>query len=768
MVHDKSADATTFATPPSNNNEEEEQQLQDADVDVDAEERLRSFTLGLKQRADQLMLAERFKDALPLYKDLLMHLTKSQVNLLRQRDLVISCRMNVLGAMSKLQQWAAILPEAAQTIAVIMQLHNEAKKLGGKPDEKRYDETTAASNQDDNGNNSPTKDRQQDIVLDSEALKCAFFFRGYAHFKLGSFAPAELDFRKAMELSPGDNSFREEWNELQAAIQCEKRVKDLMTASRQQFQVGKFKVSIDCSLEALRECHLLQRDEYTGLIHGNLAAAYTKVNDDAKAIEHYKRALAFARKVPNQTAAQKERIYDLLSALATCYSRHSDFSSAHSVILDTIKQLAECPSRRDAEPHLYLNAGRVCHTLGKFGNAELYLIKAESGAMKLNQINIALTSLLWLSKASKQLGKEESAVKVLDKALALAEKDAAHADMTDQLLFAKLGLLDPETNPKFKLIEYDSEASLWKALDYFEKKMHARGHLRASEVLVHTLKSLEQDDVVLNKLERVLFVVDRINIGSLTASKDDTAMLVKLVLCKVDFLIAKCQKRKAQTLLVKTLSNLPKTKDAHTQRLRGSALKRLAEIVDETLEVDALDGLQQHLSDALVFLRNDKEAVSSTLVLSSLLTKLAHTEARRGEIFKAQALLEESVALARRMKDTDTDQERLCGALIGLCVLQMKQQNMDKAQTIIEEIDSLPCAEMWKEMYVIKDQLRLAKEEEERQKRAVEDRKRHEELQVLLHQNSLASWWERWWFAVCVSLVGVAVAVLQMVGSSSD
>lgn len=80
MVNETNAGDTLVqhAAPRSsnnNNNNHDEDEL-----DVDAEERLRNFTVGLKQQADQLMLAERYKDALPLYKDLLMHLTKSQVN----------------------------------------------------------------------------------------------------------------------------------------------------------------------------------------------------------------------------------------------------------------------------------------------------------------------------------------------------------------------------------------------------------------------------------------------------------------------------------------------------------------------------------------------------------------------------------------------------------------------------------------------------------------------------------------------------------------
>lgn len=75
--------ASTAATAVSNNYEHE--------VDTDAEARLRSFTLGLKQQADQLMRTERYKDALPLYRDLLMHLTKSQVKVRSLVTTPMSC-----------------------------------------------------------------------------------------------------------------------------------------------------------------------------------------------------------------------------------------------------------------------------------------------------------------------------------------------------------------------------------------------------------------------------------------------------------------------------------------------------------------------------------------------------------------------------------------------------------------------------------------------------------------------------------------------------
>lgn len=49
------------------------------DMDVDAQERLQAATLGLKRQADELLLAEQHDKALRLYRELLMHLTRSQV-----------------------------------------------------------------------------------------------------------------------------------------------------------------------------------------------------------------------------------------------------------------------------------------------------------------------------------------------------------------------------------------------------------------------------------------------------------------------------------------------------------------------------------------------------------------------------------------------------------------------------------------------------------------------------------------------------------------
>lgn len=737
-----------------------------------------------------------------------------RLQLLQERKLVVSCRMNVLGAMSKLQQWSLIPAEATTTMQVIVDLERASKSSNMLASKAL--EPEASSN-----NNNPSDDHSdaaaagadrthQSMVVD--ALTRVHFFRGYAHFRLGSFATADADFRKAMELSPGDTWFQNEYKQLLTAMQSEKRgtlcavlceycnmywssltqyqyqyilcivlciatVKELLNVARQHFQAGKPKVSIDCSLEALRECQVLQKDDFTGLVHGNLAAAYSKVGDDVKAIEHYKRALTFARakrasvaaaKLPAaHVAAQSERVYDLLSALAACHSRRSDFSAAHAVILDAIALFPACPGRVDLEAHLYLNAGRVAFTLQKYADAEIFLIRAETAARKFSQLALALQALLWLSKACRQLGKDEQTVKVLDKAIALCDASGSdHAELHTQLLLAKLDLLDPATNAKFKLVEYAREAALWRMLEHFEAKQDVRGHLRASQALVHVLRDEPPSDIVRNKLERVLFVVDSVDIRKLN-TKADVATLVALVLARVDLLVSKSEAAKAQSVLVTTLAALPRVQDAFTQKQRALLLKRFAELFDPAAVDDCDDdtSAQQCIDDALAFLRTDTRDPSSSLALCSFLSKLAHraatTDSTAGGVSKAQALLEESATLARRSR-SDSSSEQLCEALVGLCVLEMKQQRVAKARELIREIEALPCAKMWREMYVIKDQLRAASEAEERETQAVAERKRRELARQQSYHNSFAGWWDRWWFVLSVMLVGAAVLLLQI------
>lgn len=113
-----------------------------------------------------------------------------------QQDLVVSCRMNILAALSKLEQWAQVVTEASATLAVIKDLHDEAeRKLVTPQDPARYAHVWAR----------------------------VYYFRGFARFRLGAFAAAEADFKEALALAPDDVGIQEDYEELQAAVQTEQR-----------------------------------------------------------------------------------------------------------------------------------------------------------------------------------------------------------------------------------------------------------------------------------------------------------------------------------------------------------------------------------------------------------------------------------------------------------------------------------------------------------------------------------------------------------------
>ncbi|OWZ15946.1 Histidine kinase [Phytophthora megakarya] len=373
------------------------------DVDVDAQMRLQTVTLGMKQQADELLLSNQLDKALTLYRELLMHLTRSQVTLLQQREMVISCRMNVLAGLSKAKRWSNVVTEATETLEVFTELQEE-------------------ENEDDEEEN------------DNQVLARAYYFRGFAYLKLGTFQPAQQDFRRAIELNPEDETIQNDYEELQTALQAELRVKQFLATSMKFFQAGNYKSAVETCVSALRESQLLQKTELTGLIHGNLAAIYVKMKDDAKAIEHYKRTMLLTRCGDKPTAAQNERTYDILDSLAGCYSRKRDYSSALSVVEDQIKLFPSCPDRKDREGMMYLNGGRICYTMGRYQQAEEHLENGHSAAQKAsNQLDVALNCAYWLSKSYAKSNKTEQAIETLDVAIPAAEKDANTTILTNLL-----------------------------------------------------------------------------------------------------------------------------------------------------------------------------------------------------------------------------------------------------------------------------------------------------------------------------------------------
>ncbi|ETI38362.1 hypothetical protein L914_15278 [Phytophthora nicotianae] len=720
---------------------------EDMDLDVDTQARLQNMTLGMKQQADELLLANQLDKALTLYRELLMHLTRSQVTLLQQKELVISCHMNVLAAMSKARRWSSVMTEATETLNVFAELQ-EAKVV----------------------KNIPSDEQQRENVV----LARAYYFRGFAYLKQGAFQLAQQDFRRALELNPEDETIQNDYKELQTALQAEQRVKQFIATSMKLFQAGNYKAAVEACVSALKESQILQKTDLTGLIHGNLAAIYMKMKDDAKAIEHYKRTMLLTRCMDKPTAAQNERVYDILDSLAGCYSRKRDYSSALSVIEDQIKLFPSCPERKDREAMMYLNGGRICYTMGRYAQAEEHLEKGHTVALKaLNQLDIALNCAYWLSKAYAKNSKIEKAMETLDATIAEPGKeanDAAITDLLEKLLLARLDLLDPETNASASESDLFKgqrrESQLWQTLEYFDGKRRICGHVRAAEVLVNFLKTNEgagnEDNC--SKMLRAVALTDCVNIGKLSSS--DATSFMKLALVKVDMTINQSSacRRDAKELLATLLRDLeiPGGADPSCRlQLRNTALLKLVDICIEDEEEESDEEIRKLLEEAIDVLYDEDEAASKAQLVV-LLLKIGRWRAARGELVGAAEALEESVKLLHDASDSNSD--CLYESLVGLCVVQIRMGKLDKATCAMEEIETLPVTQNAKELAIIKDRLQAAII-------AVQKKAKEPEKAYLFEKQDSASshrflcgisqvWWGQWCGPLVACIAAVAVALL--------
>lgn len=651
--------------------------------------------------------------------------------MLAQKDVVISCRMNALAAMSKLKQWEPLVAECALAMDEMKRLHVEAKF---------NDEQVAA-----------------------QTLARAHYFRGFAYFKLWALAAADSDFRKALELAPDDESIREDWKQVQAAIQTETTVKELLLASMKYLQTNNTATAIECCLNALRECQVLQKDELTGVVHGNLAATYVKVNDDVKATEHYKRALMFAAGQKNVTTAHHERKFDLLEGLSACYARRKDFSSAHSVIQDAIRTFPQCPGRQEKEAMLYFNAARVCCALSKTIDAQEAFLKSKQAAIKSKQTEVALNSMFWLTKAYVESSHHREAMAVVQEAISMAH-EAANVDMYEKFVLAVLDLVDLEARMDGP-VDSDLVDQLFQHLEYFErKKHHTRGHLRASEVLANVLqRSTSANELDHDKLDRVLQIVDNLNISNLV--RGDDSILMKLVLLKVDVLILRSDRSAAKSLLRQTLTNLnDKSTDHHTQKLRRVALHRLVEVCNIDDQDSDCEDAETYWTEAASVLRNDPENRSFQVALCRLLSKVARGKAKIGALEEALTLMEEVLRVTRRVYPVQSEQE--CEALVGLCVLEIRRGHHMRARELMTEIEMFPTTDSRQDVKCIKDQLRMVelKHEQLEQKQHLLKKQTSRDSKVFMRPGSIHVMWRgEWWIAMSVGvaiLCVVAVFVL--------
>ncbi|KAK1947743.1 hypothetical protein P3T76_000033 [Phytophthora citrophthora] len=712
---------------------------EDFDVDVDAQARLQTVLLGMKQQADELLLSNQLDKALTLYRELLMHLTRSQVTLLQQREMVVSCRMNVLAALSKARRWSSVVTEAAETLAVFAEL-------------KEVQEVT-----DDQG--------------EDHVLARAYYFRGFAFLKLGTLLQAQQDFRRALELNPDDETVQSDYKELVVALQAEQRVKQFLATSMKFFQAGNYKAAVESCVSALRESQSLRKTELTGLIHGNLAAIYVKMKDDAKAIDHYKRTMLLSRCGDKPTAAQNERVFDILDSLAGCYSRKRDYSSALSVIEDQIKLFPSCPERQDREAMMYLNGGRICYTMGRYTQAEEHLEKGHSVAQEAtNQLDIALNCAYWLSKSFAKDNLAEEAMKTLDAAIPAAEEEvntAAIADLLEKLLLARLDLLDPQTNASsgqsavFK--SQLRESQLWQTLTFFEEKRLVCGHVRAAEVLFNFLKAKEgpKSEEDRSELMRAVALVDCVDIGKL--STVDATSLMRLAVAKVGMMLDQSpgDAKKLLTKLTRELE-LPGGADPSCrQKLRVTALQKLAEVYVHDEKEESDDEIRNLLEESVDAIRDDDETASKE-ILVVLLPKIGRWKAARGDLVGAEETLEESVELLRGFSESDVN--RLFEAFVGLCVIQIRLGMLEEASHVMKEIETLPIDQNANELAVIKDRLEMSM--------AAARRNTQTKKSPRFENNNTASsshsflcgvdqlWWGRWCGPLVACIAAVVVALL--------
>lgn len=168
----------------------------DVNHDVDVENRVKNFTINMKQQADQLVMSSKYEEAIRIYRELLMQLTKSQVEMVHEKDVVLSCRMNILAAMCKMDQWRDIPKECGLVLDFIHEIE------------------TVQDNQICDG---------ERTRVDVQIVGRVYYFRGLSYFRMCMLQAADADLRKAMQLLPNLESIRDHWKQVQGAMKSESK-----------------------------------------------------------------------------------------------------------------------------------------------------------------------------------------------------------------------------------------------------------------------------------------------------------------------------------------------------------------------------------------------------------------------------------------------------------------------------------------------------------------------------------------------------------------
>ncbi|KAJ0404318.1 hypothetical protein P43SY_003231 [Pythium insidiosum] len=737
------------------------------EAEMEQQRQLQASLLGLKQQADHLIMTSQFADAARLYRELLMQLTRSQVKVAEMKDLVVSCHMNVLAALSKLEQWREIPSECDRVDALLRELGEHAGQ-------------------------DPSLVQIQGRV---------HYFRGTALSRMGAFAPAAEELRAAMQLLPNLDAIKSEYEEVERAMAGESRVKELIATAMKHFQGGEVKQAMETSLQALRACEKLGKAELTGLVHSNLAAAYASQEQFDDAIKHYTAALDLARMMDSSSSSSHrfDRLYDLYDGLASCHARRNDLPAAYQVVQQTLPIFDKCTGRQDQAYAFFMNAGRVCFASNKFDEAEAHLTRAEREAP-----NVAgtLQALTWLGKSyveQKETDKLEALLARADECQQQQQQssggDAAaiSPDIPIRLMVLWMFLLESRVNESGTLSAAHN-ARVDAMLASFRDTHNYPAYMQVARIWI---TAAPDGATQVARLDEALELAHSVPAEQFSGGVIDG--LMGLTMMRVEHHVRRGDPAGARALLRRALLDPAKKKVLPPMAI-AALLCRFADVCGVEPVRDSYDADDVALLEGAhaILQHQAQQEPEAQPLLATTLVVIAQWKTRHAtsaaDMERAVKMLEQAVTLRRA---TAESQPVLLGeALVGLCVVLIRRGDRERAASILRDAEQLPgLPEEWKEQLAplqeqLADVAESVKEKPKKKKKKTPSQSQQqqqketaatspkkqanptvEEAETLAAEEEQASselataprsalmlWWDEWWFAVSVLLVAIVFA----------
>lgn len=644
------------------------------DAQLEEQQRVKAATSALKSVADRYLLQERYEESIKAYRDLLMQLTFTQVKVLLHKDLVMSCRLNIMAALSKSEQWAHVVREARNVFEFMKELKNQP---------------------------SIESDARQDAQIIGRAL----YFQGFAKFQMGSLKEAVADFQRAMSLLPNDDVIREDYMLVDAALQKDKRVRELFGQSTSHFRSQNYPAAVSTCEEAITLAKEIKRTDIVGIMYGNLAAVHTKLQDHKKIIECYQHAIAYNEMQTTRKPELEEKLFEYYDALASQFSRLKKYEEAYKAMTKSIQVLEKCPNKSTREPLVKANAGRLCFTLDNVADALKYFKQAEQLAFDAKQYEHAAEMLIWQSRAYEKLNKTDSRRQAVGKVFDLVKRHGMeNTYVYNKAMVEQMMVLEDKNKIEGRDLNDANEL-----LEYFRRQKNTLAHLRLAFALL--TKNSEVDE------SQVFAGYNDVNLSQLDATEAD--VYVRILLFKVDKLVASSKMESATEALDNALKRLSRSDSFDA--CRCLLLRRFVELTcgnEKSEPPNVLENVQQ----LICLLKKEERTEAVITELSRLLTLLSQRKMRNGFVSESVDLMEENVLLLKTRPASGTAQqspsyvrdEQLCEALVGLCVLAIKKGDTARAIELVREIDSLNTTKMWHELDQVRDQLHRAIQAESR------------------------------------------------------